>query len=119
MTPRAKKKSTKTDRHTISTKSDQTTQARPSIGGEPRFVRCQLLGPDGKTRPGWEMWLGEHCFGRADRKESLLKSLERQQQPPQSFHWREVHRQRFERTQSQKKNEETGITASGKKKNAV
>lgn len=25
----------------------------------------------------------------------LLASLERQQQPPQSFHWREVHRQRF------------------------
>jgi cell division FtsZ-interacting protein ZapD len=50
------------------------------------------------------MWLGEHCFGRADQKESLLKSLERQQQPPQSFHWREVHRQRFEHSRKQKDN---------------
>jgi hypothetical protein len=44
------------------------------------------------------MWLGPHCFGRADCKEILIRSLERQQQPPQSFHWREVHRQRFERS---------------------
>ena len=119
MAPR-EKKSIKTDQHTTSTESDQTTQARPSIGGEPRFVRCQLLGPDGKTRPGWEMWLGEHCFGRADRKENLLKSLERQQQPPQSFHWREVHRQRFERAQGQKKaDEEEGTAIRGKKKGSV
>ena len=75
---------------------------KESLGGKPRFVRCQLIGPDGMTRLGWEMWLGEHCFGRADRKDILLKSLERQQQPPQSFHWREVHRQRFDRTQGLK-----------------
>lgn len=73
-----------------------------SLGGKPRFVRCLIVGPDGKTRPGWEMWLGEHCFGRADKKEILLRSLERQQQPPQSFHWREVHRQRFERNRVHK-----------------
>jgi hypothetical protein len=79
---------------------------KESLGGTPRFVRCQLIGPDGKIRPGWEMWLGQHCFGRADRKEILLKSLERQQQPPQSFHWREVHRQRFERTRTPKDAEE-------------
>jgi len=99
--PRAKKP-TKADLKTASVEPDQKLQAKPSLAGEPRFVRCQLLGPDGKTRPGWEMWLGEHCFGRADRKEVLLKSLERQQQPPQSFHWREVHRQRFERSREQK-----------------
>jgi hypothetical protein len=52
------------------------------------------------------MWLGEHCFGRADRKEMLLRSLERQQQPPQSFHWREVHRQRFERNRGQRSEDE-------------
>jgi hypothetical protein len=98
------KKSTKTDQQTASTEPDQKPQVRGSLAGKPRFVRCQLLGPDGKTRPGWEMWLGEHCFGRADRKEILLKSLERQQQPPQSFHWREVHRQRFERSRGQKEN---------------
>ena len=77
--------------------TDQKVTPKASLGGKPRFVRCLLVGPDGKTRPGWEMWLGEHCFGRADQKEILMRSLERQQQPPQSFHWREVHRQRFER----------------------
>jgi hypothetical protein len=77
--------------------TDEKTASKVSLGGKPRFVRCLIVGPDGKTRPGWEMWLGEHCFGRADQKEILLRSLERQQQPPQSFHWREVHRQRFER----------------------
>ncbi len=69
----------------------------PTVG-KPRLIRCQITGPDGKSRPGWELWLGDHCFGRADRKDILLKSLERQQQPPQSFHWREVHRQRLERS---------------------
>lgn len=85
---------------------DEKLLAKASPGGKPRFVRCQITGPDGKSRPGWEMWLGDHCFGRADRKESLLRSLERQQQPPQSFHWREVHRQRFERQQTPKQEEE-------------
>ena len=67
------------------------------VAPSPHFVRCIITGPDGKTRLGWEMWLGEHCFGRSDRKESLLQSLERQRQPPQSFHWRNVHRQQVER----------------------
>lgn len=84
------------------TDMEEKPAPKTSLGGKPRFVRCQITGPDGKTRPGWEMWLGKHCFGRADRKEMLLRSLERQQQPPQSFHWREVHRQRFERTRQQK-----------------
>jgi hypothetical protein len=36
------------------------------------------------------MWIGEHCFGRADSKELLLASFQRLQSPPESFHWREV-----------------------------
>jgi len=75
---------------------------KPTVAQKPHFVRCNITGPDGKKRPGWEMWLGEHCFGRSDRKESLVLSLERQLQPPQSFHWREVHRQRFERARVEK-----------------
>ncbi len=76
--------------------------AKSNLGNEPRFVRRDIIGPDGKSREGWELWLGDHCFGRADNKEALLSSLERQQRPPQSFHWREVHRQRFERTRTRK-----------------
>ena len=75
---------------------------KPAAAQKHHFVRCKITGPDGKKRPGWEMWLGEHCFGRSDCKESLVKSLERQLQPPQSFHWREVHRQRFERARTEK-----------------
>ncbi|MGH7966098.1 MAG: hypothetical protein ACRERD_30475 [Candidatus Binatia bacterium] len=89
-----------------STEVDEKLTPKPSPGGKPRFVRCQITGPDGKSRSGWEMWLGDHCFGRADRKENLLRSLERQQQPPQSFHWREVHRQRFDRNRLPKPEEE-------------
>jgi hypothetical protein len=75
---------------------------KTNLGNEPRFVRRDIVGPDGKSREGWELWLGDHCFGRADNKEALLSSLERQQRPPQSFHWREVHRQRFERSKPRK-----------------
>ena len=81
---------------------------KPSLGGEPRFVRCDIVGPDGKSRQGWELWLGDHCFGRADNKDVLMNSLERQQRPPQSFHWREVHRQRFERSRTRKAESEWG-----------
>lgn len=56
----------------------------------PTFVRRDLTTPDGSIRPGWEMWIGDHCFGRADNKELLLASFERLQSPPSSFHWREV-----------------------------
>jgi len=87
------------------TEADEKQTLKTSTGEKPRFVRCRITGPDGKSRSGWEMWLGNHCFGRADRKEILQRSLERQQQPPQSFHWREVHRQRFERQQSPKPEE--------------
>jgi hypothetical protein len=56
----------------------------------PVFVRRDITAPDGSVRPGWEMWIGEHCFGRADSKELLLASFQRLQSPPESFHWREV-----------------------------
>ncbi|MGE0825581.1 MAG: hypothetical protein AB7G75_12155 [Candidatus Binatia bacterium] len=78
--------------------------------GEPRFVRRDIVGPDGKTREGWELWLGDHCFGRADNKESLMRSLERQQRPPQSLHWREVHRQRIERDRGSREKENLSAT---------
>ncbi len=86
-------------------KTAEETEAlipKPTVAPRPHFVRCNITGPDGKKRPGWEMWLGEHCFGRSDRKEALLQSLKRQLQPPQSFHWRNVHRQRFERARLKK-----------------
>jgi len=57
---------------------------------EPVFVRRDIIAPDGSVRAGWEMWIGEHCFGRADSKELLLASFQRLQSPPESFHWREV-----------------------------
>ena len=57
---------------------------------EPVFVRRDITAPDGSVRAGWEMWIGEHCFGRADSKELLLASFQRLQSPPESFHWREV-----------------------------
>ena len=56
----------------------------------PVFIKRDLTGPDGSKRPGWEMWIGDHCFGRADNKGLLLASFERLQSPPSSFHWREV-----------------------------
>ncbi len=56
----------------------------------PVFIKRELTGPDGSKRPGWEMWIGDHCFGRADNKDLLLASFERLQSPPSSFHWREV-----------------------------
>lgn len=56
----------------------------------PIFVRRDITAPDGSVRPGWEMWIGDHCFGRADSKELLLASFQRLQSPPESFHWREV-----------------------------
>ena len=80
--------------------TEESHIVKPAVAQKPHFVRCKITGPDGKKRPGWEMWLGEHCFGRSDQKESLLESLERQLQPPQSFHWREVHRQRFDRARA-------------------
>ena len=85
----------------LTSASDESSKPIVRVGEKPHFVRCQIVGPDGKKRSGWELWIGEHCFGRSDRKELLVRSLERQQQPPQSFHWREVHRQRFNKSQEQ------------------
>ena len=71
--------------------SDQEIGEEPSpSAASPVFVKRDLIGPDGSVRPGWEMWIGDHCFGRADSKELLLASFERLQSPPSSFHWREV-----------------------------
>lgn len=55
----------------------------------PTLVPCALRGPDGKTRPGWEMWVGDLLFGRADTKESLLQYYTRIHEPMPSGHWRE------------------------------
>ena len=71
--------------------SEQEPEEEPSPAATPPvFVKRDLTGPDGSTRPGWEMWIGDHCFGRADSKDLLLASFERLQSPPSSFHWREV-----------------------------
>jgi hypothetical protein len=65
-------------------------ESPPVVAAPPVFVQRDLTAPDGSVRPGWEMWIGDHCFGRADSKELLLASFERLQSPPSSFHWREV-----------------------------
>ena len=71
--------------------SDQEIEEESSPAATPPvFVKRDLIGPDGSVRPGWEMWIGDHCFGRADSKDLLLASFERLQSPPSSFHWREV-----------------------------
>lgn len=64
--------------------------AAPLLVPTPTFVSRNIVAPDGSVRPGWEMWIGDHCFGRADSKELLLASFQRLQSPPESFHWREV-----------------------------
>ncbi len=73
----------------------QTEEALPQAAPQllvptPTFVSRDIVAPDGSVRPGWEMWIGDHCFGRADSKELLLASFQRLQSPPESFHWREV-----------------------------
>ena len=71
--------------------ADQGPEEESSLtAASPVFVKRDLTGPDGSIRPGWEMWIGDHCFGRADSKDLLLASFERLQSPPSSFHWREV-----------------------------
>ena len=70
--------------------SSEGVVSAPIAAAPPVFVQHDLTAPDGSIRPGWEMWIGDHCFGRADSKELLLASFERLQSPPSSFHWREV-----------------------------
>src|SRR5712691_9692823 len=55
----------------------------------PTLVPCSLRGPDGQVRPGWEMWVGDILFGRADTQESLLQYYTRIHEPMPSGHWRE------------------------------
>jgi len=47
------------------------------------------MGPDGKTRPGWEMRVGDMVFGRADSQETLMAYYTRLHNPLPSGHWRE------------------------------
>ena len=53
------------------------------------FLPCSLRGPDGKERSGWEMWVGDMMFGRADSKETLMAYYSRLHEPLPSGHWRE------------------------------
>lgn len=53
-----------------------------------RFVPCTLIGPDGQSRPGWELWVNEVYYGRADSKEPLEMYYHRVWDPPESHHWR-------------------------------
>lgn len=55
----------------------------------PVFVPCSLRGPDGQNRPGWELWVGDILFGRADTKESLLQYYTRIHEPMPSGHWKD------------------------------
>jgi hypothetical protein len=55
----------------------------------PVFIPCSLRGPDGQTRPGWELWAGDLLFGRADTKESLLQYYARIHEPMPSGHWKD------------------------------
>ena len=55
----------------------------------PVFMPCALIGPDGKERAGWEMWVDGMVFGRADTQESLLAYYTRLHEPIPSGHWRE------------------------------
>ena len=79
---------TSEEEDSLESPSDEPSPAVPTV--PPVFVQRDLKGPDGSIRSGWEMWIGDHCFGRADSKELLLASFERLQSPPSSFHWREV-----------------------------
>ena len=55
----------------------------------PEFRPCALTGPDGQTRPGWEMIVGGMVFGKADAKETLLAYYSRLHDPLPSGHWKE------------------------------
>ena len=66
------------------------------------FVPCSLMGPDGQSRPGWEMRVGDMMFGRADSQETLMAYYMRLHDPLPSGHWRE-------RTWGQQKRKPTEI----------
>lgn len=102
ITPGPQKRTAKAQQATANNPAEEGTPTAsdeaPSAGVEsppatavpPVFVQRDITAPDGSVRPGWEMWIGDHCFGRADSKDLLLASFERLQSPPSSFHWREV-----------------------------
>jgi hypothetical protein len=77
------------------TLTPQKGQRQPSYEKEVKpsslflFVPCSLMGPDGKTRSGWEMRVGDMMFGRADSKETLIAYYTRLHDPLPSGHWRE------------------------------
>ena len=73
-----------------------TRQQKTKTSNGPTFIPCALMGPDGQERPGWELWVGEVMFGRADSKESLTTYYTRLQEPMSSGHWRNrpMHRPR-------------------------
>jgi hypothetical protein len=64
-----------------------TKEVRDS--NSPVFAPCSLRGPDGQNRPGWELWVGDILFGRADTKESLLQYYTRIHEPMPSGHWKD------------------------------
>jgi len=53
------------------------------------FRPCALVGPDGQSRPGWELWVNGMMFGRADSKETLLAYHTRLYEPLPSGHWKD------------------------------
>lgn len=53
------------------------------------FRPCALVGPDGQSRPGWELWVSGMMFGRADAKETLLAYHARLHDPLPSGHWKD------------------------------
>src|SRR2546423_4052241 len=79
----------KTRRSPLQGQREASYTKEPHGPNTPTLIPCALCGPDGKTRPGWEMWVGDLLFGRADTKESLLQYYTRIHEPMPSGHWRE------------------------------
>lgn len=63
----------------------ETSAASPPL----EFRPCALVGPDGQSRPGWELWVNGMMFGRADSKETLLNYHMRLYEPLPSGHWKD------------------------------
>jgi hypothetical protein len=81
--------STRTQRAPRQAHREATRAKEARDPNAPVFVPCSLQGPDGQQRPGWEMWVGEILFGRADTKESLLQYYARIHEPMPSGHWKD------------------------------
>jgi hypothetical protein len=63
----------------------ETSPSSPPL----EFRQCALVGPDGQSRPGWELWVNGMMFGRADSKETLLEYHKRLYEPLPSGHWKD------------------------------